>query len=118
LTITSRCSVISPDCIQNVDNWQVPSCLQATPETAAMALAPLPGDCRGQATRLIRIGTAAWRVAPRRQRMVIRPTAIAPTSTAQPDNATPPEPRAPKSKDASATRLRRADLFWSRRAVN
>lgn len=99
LTIASRCSVISPDCIQNVDNSQAPSCLQASPAAAAVAAAALPREGEGTARRMIRIGAAAWRMAPRPQRMVIRRKTIA---TPRPDDASPP-PRLAKPKDASTT---------------
>ena len=63
LTNDARCCVISPDCIQNVDNSQAPPFLQH----------PNAGQS------LIRIGVSAWRVAPRPQPAVIRRT-IASTS--------------------------------------
>ena len=62
LTNDARCCVISPDCIQNVDNWQVPPLLRPNAERP-----------------LIRIGVSAWRVPPRPQPAVIRRT-IASTS--------------------------------------
>jgi hypothetical protein len=50
---------------------------------------------------MIRIGAAAWRVAPRPQRVVIRRPAIA---TPRADDETPPDTRAPKSEDSATIR--------------
>jgi hypothetical protein len=65
-----------------------------------VALAPFPRDGQDEAARMIRIGMAAWRVAPRPQRMVIRRTTV----TAARDGEGRQEQLEPKSQDASTTR--------------
>jgi len=64
-----------------------------------VALAPLPRDGQGPAGQMIRIGTAAWRVA-RPQQMVIRRSTIV---TARAGQANRPEPPAAKLQDSSST---------------
>src|SRR5690349_5470908 len=89
LTIGARCSVLSPDCIQNVDNPQVPSFLYRAAKGHS-TLAP-PADPRHRQSKegdVIRIGPSAWRVAPRPQRAVIRRTTAATSSSGSPTGQT------------------------------
>src|SRR5206468_8181891 len=88
LTNAARCCVISPDCIHNVDNSQAPASLQARIE--ACAPAPPAGARRrqGRTQYVIRIGVAAWRLAPRPQRLLNRRTTVATSSSGKPTGQT------------------------------
>src|SRR5438552_5355785 len=127
LTIGARYCVISPDCIHNVDNSQVPTAwsLHApgsieSPASLRHRLSdglrqPVGGlDHRRteQAQRVIRIGVAVWRLGARPQRTVIRRTAAATSSSGSPTGQTEeaaarsgpsPSPRE-TSEDASPSR--------------
>jgi len=106
LTIGARCCVMSPDCIQNVDNSQPPVAGRLSPARRAgepkapwglRASSALGGrlDHRdppaphqqgsSQADQLlIRIGVSAWRVAPRTQPTVMRRTIAATSGSGTP----------------------------------
>ena len=106
LTIGARCCVMSPDCIQNVDNSQpllpgrlaCAACRAASPAPGRMRSSPALGgrlDHRDRRTRrsqgpsppdrlLIRIGVGAWRVAPRTQPTAMRRTIAATSSSGTP----------------------------------
>src|ERR1051325_5854019 len=106
LTIGARCSVLSPDCIHNVDNPQVPSSLQQAPKASFPAPPANPRLREGQAGGVIRIGTSAWRGAPRAQRPLIRRTTAATSSSGSPtgqtaDAATRSGSSPSRSEDAS-----------------
>ena len=88
LTIDSICSVISPDCIHNVDNSQAPTWLHPRSTAAAPAPSPSSRACQGEASDLIRVGTSAWRVGPRPQRMLSRRTTAATSSSGSPTGQT------------------------------
>src|SRR5437773_8407904 len=49
LTIGSICSVISPDCIHNVDNPQAPTWLRPRSQASRLALPALAGSGQGEA---------------------------------------------------------------------
>jgi hypothetical protein len=70
--MTSRCCVMSPECIQNVDNSQVPRSLRPQAHAAQVAPPPVAWQGTHEARRVIRLGPAAWRVAAKPQRIVIR----------------------------------------------
>ena len=80
--------MISPDCIQNVDNSQVLQRLGAETNTFEAAPAAAQGPRQVEAEGLIRIALAAWRVAPRPQRMVMRRTTSATSSSGSPTGHT------------------------------
>ena len=130
LTIGARCCVISPDCIQNVDNPQVLAqsdlpARRASKESATTNRPPPGGVWRssevvrsldhqspGEVEEMIRIGVSAWRLSPRPQRVVIRRTTAATSSSGSPtgqteaaaarSGAAPPSPA--RSEDASLSR--------------
>src|ERR1700694_2326448 len=91
LTIGARCCVMSPDCIQNVDNSQPLASSRLSPKSAdqgsryglrsSTAVGRKVGDVDPHPARdaVIRIGVSAWRVAPRTQPAAMRRT-IAGTS--------------------------------------
>src|SRR2546430_5313264 len=56
LTIGSICSVISPDCIHNVDNPQAPTWLRPRSQASGLAPPALAGSGQGEAGGMIRIG--------------------------------------------------------------
>src|SRR2546430_15148711 len=56
LTIGSICSVISPDCIHNVDNPQAPTWLRPRSQASGLAPPALAGSGQGEAGEMIRIG--------------------------------------------------------------
>jgi hypothetical protein len=106
LTIGARCCVMSTDCIQNVDNSQLPmfpGLASAWHRKESQARAGLrsssalgrrldhcdPRAWRSQGSSqpdqlLIRIGVGAWRVAPRTQPTVMRRTIAATSSSGTP----------------------------------
>jgi len=127
LTNDARCCVMSPDCIQNVDNSQplaffrlpwsasgtssdAPSTLRLKGEMDVLVDDPHPSrttDQKGQA--VIRIGVSAWRVAPRTQPAAMRRTIAATSPSGTPTGqaaaaASKSGPSPSISEDASPTR--------------
>ena len=88
LTIGARCSVLSPDCIHNVDNSQVPPSLHRSPKAGSQAAPANPWHGQSQGDGVIRIGPSGWRLAPRPQRPLIRRTTAATSSSGSPTGQT------------------------------
>ena len=126
LTIGARCCVMSPDCIQNVDNSQPPAFRRLPPKAAESPAwtcrvrwraemvrrlddARARGATKQEADSLIRIGVSAWRVAPRTQPTAIRRTMAATSTSGTPTGqaaaaASRSGPSPSISGDASPTR--------------
>ena len=123
LTIGARCCVMSPDCIQNVDNSQPLASSRLPPKPADQG--PASGSRLRSSTPLgrglghrdpakagaavIRIGVSAWRVPPRTQPAAMRRTITATSSSGTPTGQAAPAalrsgPSPSTSEDASPKR--------------
>jgi hypothetical protein len=120
LTIGARCCVMSPHCIQNVDNWQPTGAPMPSPP-AGGEIASLPRLWTSTALgrrmaqpdqgpgRMIRIGRSAWRVGPRPQPAASRRTTAATSASGRPtghaaDAASRSGSSPVKSEDAAPNR--------------
>jgi hypothetical protein len=120
LTIGARCCVMSPDCIQNVDNLQLQARAMRRSEargefapTARMRSSAAVGSylstAGSDARCVIRIGRSAWRVGPRPQPTASRRTTAATSASGSPtghaaDAASRSDSSPSKSEDASPNR--------------
>src|SRR6266849_688247 len=117
LTIGARCSVISTDCIQNVDDsqpltpWSVPpNTFGGAPRTASGMRAHTEtvggADSHEGPAPLIRIGVGAWRVGPRPQpaasRRTIAATSPSGTPTGQAAAAASRSGESPSTSEAAS----------------